>query len=268
MRKHPLTRHQVIIVGAGPAGLIISLMLAQKGIKSTILEKSHDIDRNPRASFYSSPTIYELRRAGLMEDIMKQAFVPDGVSWRIMGEPFEHVCTVVAENPPGKETMISLPLDELLPLMVDHLSRYPAGKVLLNHEVISIGQDEHKAWVDVQTPEGEKRFQADYVVGCDGANSKIRRELFGNSFPGFTWDKQIVATNASIPHRAFGLGSLRTKSANEFLNNRCTCPSSRISAGHHQRSRFILSTFRVSQIPSLWATASSRTQRCRLTDNR
>lgn len=172
-------------------------MLAQKGIKSTVLEKADDIDHNPRASFYSTPTIHELRRAGLMEDIMKKAFVPDGVSWRIMGNFSEMVCTLPAENPPGGETNISLPLDELLPIIADHLSRYPAGKVLFNHEVVSIGQDEEKAWVNVQTPDGEKRFEADYVVGCDGANSKIRRELFGNNFPGFTWDKQIVATNVS-----------------------------------------------------------------------
>lgn len=185
-------------MGAGPAGLIIALMLAQKGIQSTVVEKANDIDRSPRASFYSTPTIYELRRAGLMEDIMKDAFVPDGVSWRIMGEPFQEVCTVAAENPPGGETIISLPLDELLQLILDHLSKYSTGKVLLNHEVVSIGQDEGTAWVNVKTPDGEKKMTADYVVGCDGANSKVRRELFGNNFPGFTWDKQIVATNVSI----------------------------------------------------------------------
>lgn len=189
-------------MGAGPAGLLISLLLAQKGIRSTVLEKSHEIDRNPRASFYSAPTIHELRRAGLMGDVMRQAFVPDGVSWRLLGEPFTQVCALAADNPPGRETMISLPLDELLPIMVAHLERYQppgaGGQVLLNHEVLAIGQDAHRAWVHVRTPEGDKRFEADYVVGCDGANSKIRRELFGNSFPGFTWDKQIVATNVSL----------------------------------------------------------------------
>lgn len=172
-------------------------MLAQKGIRATVLEKSNELDRNPRASFYSTPTIHELRRAGLMEDIMKKAFVPDGVSWRIMGEPFQQVCTLASENPPGAETMISLPLDELLPLMTTHLARHPEGRVLFEHEVLGIGQDEEKAWVVVKTPDGEKRMEADYVVGCDGANSKVRRELFGNNFPGFTWDKQIVATNVS-----------------------------------------------------------------------
>ena len=176
-------------------------MLAQKGVSVTVVERGHEIDRNPRASFYNAPTIYELRRAGLMEDIMKNAFVPDGVSWRILeaanGEKtFEKVCTLLADNPPGNETHISLPLDELLPLMAEHLARHPSGKVLLNHEVLSVGQDEAKAWVDVKTPEGETRLEADYIIGCDGATSKVRRELFGNEFPGFTWDKQIVATNA------------------------------------------------------------------------
>lgn len=194
-------------MGAGPAGLILALLLAKKGISTTVLEKSTEINRNPRASFYSSPTIHELRRAGLMEDIMKAAFVPDGVSWRYLGgeRNFEEICMIPSDNSPGAETIISLPLDELLPLMTEHLSRYPSAKVLLDHEVLSIGQDQDKAWVDVKTPEGETRFQADYIVGCDGATSIVRRKLFGNNFPGFTWDKQIVATNVSHQHQSSGV---------------------------------------------------------------
>lgn len=129
---------------------------------------------------------------------MKKAFVPDGVSWRLMGEPFQQICTLPSENPPGKETIVSLPLDELLPIMAEHLAKCPSGTILFEHEVMSIGQDLAKAWVNVKTPQGLKRMEADYIVGCDGANSKIRRELFGNEFPGFTWDKQIVATNVSV----------------------------------------------------------------------
>lgn len=200
-------------MGSGPAGLLMSLLLAQKGIRSTVLEKAEGIDRNPRASHYTSPTIYELRRAGLMEDLMKDAFVPNGVSWRALDDPSEIISAVWADNPPGGETIVALPLDRLLPLIASHLARHPAGQVLFEHEVVSVGQDEGGAWVDVKTPAGgRRRMGADYVVGCDGANSKVRRELFGSSFPGFTWDKQIVATNVSAPGlagRSLGVGGAR-----------------------------------------------------------
>lgn len=91
---------------------------------------------------------------------------------------------------------MSLVLHDLDQLMLDEITSKYGGLILWKHKVVDIGQDEGKAWVDVETPEGKKRMEADYIVGCDGANSQIRRSLFGETnFPGFTWDKQIVATN-------------------------------------------------------------------------
>jgi 2-polyprenyl-6-methoxyphenol hydroxylase-like FAD-dependent oxidoreductase len=82
---------------------------------------------------------------------------------------------------------------------MEHLARQPTAEIRWSHKVLpTIGQDEPSAWVMVQTPNGERKFSADYIVGCDGANSQIRRSLFGNGdFPGMTWDEQIVATNVS-----------------------------------------------------------------------
>ena len=89
--------------------------------------------------------------------------------------------------------MISLPLDELLPLIGSHLDKQPTAEILWSHKVVSLGQDDNEAWVNVEEPNGEtERFPATYIVGCDGGGSKIRRELFGQSFPGRTWDEQIV----------------------------------------------------------------------------
>lgn len=105
---------------------------------------------------------------------------------------------------------MSLPLDALLPLLQSHLDRYENARTLLQHEVLALGQDDEWAWIDVKTPEGEKRMYATYAVGCDGANSKVRRELFGpGKFPGKTWDVQIVATNVCSLHPATILLSTR-----------------------------------------------------------
>ena len=95
--------------------------------------------------------------------------------------------------------MISLPLDELLPLIGSKLDNHSNAEILWSHKVTALGQDEQLAWVDVETSEGQKNLNATYIVGCDGGVSKVRRELFGQSFPGRTWDEQIVATNVYLP---------------------------------------------------------------------
>jgi 2-polyprenyl-6-methoxyphenol hydroxylase-like FAD-dependent oxidoreductase len=79
------------------------------------------------------------------------------------------------------------------------LDKQPTAEVLWSHTVTSLGQDDTCAWVDVETPSGAQRLTASYIVGCDGGGSKVRRELFGSSFPGRTWDEQIVATNVYLP---------------------------------------------------------------------
>ena len=95
-----------------------------------------------------------------------------------------------------------LPLNKLGRILCKHLLAQPTAEVLFNHKVVSLGQDQEKAWVEVELASGEKeKYEADYIIGCDGANSQIRRSLFGDlAFPGKTWDEQLVATNVSILH--------------------------------------------------------------------
>lgn len=91
-----------------------------------------------------------------------------------------------------------LPLDRLGQLLYEHIQRQPTAHVKWSHRVVKIGQDQEKAWVDIETPEGTVRSEGDYVIGCDGASSTVRRELFGPEYPGETLDAQIVATNVRI----------------------------------------------------------------------
>ncbi|KAM0717487.1 hypothetical protein Q7P37_007339 [Cladosporium fusiforme] len=188
----------VLIVGAGPSGLLLALLLARKGIKVTVLEKSRELDRQPRASYYGTPSLHEFARAGVLEDVEKEAFHAMGMSWRHADGSL--ICQIIDDDMPKEYRRLSLPLDSLLPLLQKHLDRHENARTLFGYEVIGLGQDEGRAWVDVKTDEGETRMYADYAVGCDGGNSTVRRKLFGpGKFPGKTWDVQIVATNTYYP---------------------------------------------------------------------
>lgn len=190
----------ILIVGAGPSGLLLALLLARKGIKVTVLEKSHELDRQPRASYYGFPSLHEFARAGILEDVEREAFHANGMSWRHADGT--QICQIIDDDMPKEHRRLSLPLDALLPLLQSHLDRCESAQTLLGHEVTGLGQDEGRAYVNVETERGEVRMYANYIVGCDGGNSKVRRELFGpGKFPGKTWDVQIVATNVCYFNR-------------------------------------------------------------------
>ncbi|KEF61519.1 uncharacterized protein A1O9_03086 [Exophiala aquamarina CBS 119918] len=185
---------KIIVVGAGPSGLLLALLLANAGINVQVLEAASKLDESPRATHYSWPALYELKRAGILEEVRERGFVTwGGIQWRNLEG------TLLARfNPDAilKDNRLHcLPLGKLCNLMKEHLDRRPNAEVKYMHRVSKIDQTEACARVWAQTPHGEQTFEADYVVGCDGASSQIRQALFGDDFPGRTWDEQIVATN-------------------------------------------------------------------------
>ncbi|KAK9424368.1 putative Para-nitrophenol 4-monooxygenase [Seiridium unicorne] len=200
----------VLIVGAGPAGMLLALMLGQAGVPVVLIDMAAGLDQNPRATHYGPPAMYELNRAGLGDDIRQEGFLPDGVCWRKLdGTPIASIHNGAFPDDPNR--MACLPLNRLGLIMQRHLEAQGKVDVRYGYKVIGIGQEETKAWVEVESPEGKQTLSASYIVGCDGANSQIRRSLFGDrEFPGRTWNEQIVATNPQVPPQIssrFGAGS-------------------------------------------------------------
>jgi 2-polyprenyl-6-methoxyphenol hydroxylase-like FAD-dependent oxidoreductase len=196
-KKDLLTASQVIVVGAGPAGLLLALMLAKKGISTRVVDAVEVLDNQPRATHYAPPAVHELHRAGVLDRIQAQGFVTRQVCWRkLSGEYIAGIDSGVLDG--TLDQVWCLPLDKVSKILYTELQLQPSAEVSWKHKVVSIGQSEEKAWVEVETDAGLKKLEADYVVGCDGANSIVRRLLFGDfNFPGKTWDEQIVATNVS-----------------------------------------------------------------------
>ncbi|KAK3312718.1 hypothetical protein B0H66DRAFT_643896 [Apodospora peruviana] len=193
---------KIIVVGAGPAGLLLALLLSKQGISVTVLDGADGLDPRPRATHYGPPAVRELRRAGVMDDVLAAGFQPGKICWRKLDGTYLTGLdnNVLGENHPDR--VACLPLDQLGPIIAAHLAKQTTAEVKWGHRVTGLGgQDDQKAWVDVLMTGGDgqttaKRLEADYIVGCDGANSQIRRSLHGDlNFPGKTWDEQLVATN-------------------------------------------------------------------------
>ena len=177
------------------------MLLAKKGISIQVLEAGTKLDEQPRATHYGISAFPILREAGIFDEVKAQGFEPRSVCWRKLDGT--RLTGSNKQLPLGEDlNMVCLPLNQLCKIIIQHLQNYPSSGILWSTKATKAGQDEHRAWVDAETADGVKRYEADYVIGCDGANSQVRRSLFGDQwdegFPGRTWDQQLVATNVSI----------------------------------------------------------------------
>ena len=175
---------------------MLGILLAKQGIKVQLVEAASDLDKNPRAAHYAPSAVYELNRAGVLDDVKRDGIHPDAVCWR---HPDGSFIAGIKSRFDIEFPMVCLPLDQLDVILMNHFLAQRDTEILWNHKVMSIEQDEDEARVQVEAPDGKKTFGADYIVGCDGANSQIRRSLFGDlNYPGETLKAQIIATNVSL----------------------------------------------------------------------
>lgn len=191
---------QVAIVGAGPVGFLAALGLARQGIEVTVLDAEPEVVRSPRAAVYYHTTLSILRKLGLSDDAHAIGFASTEfrMHWLETGEVMRSDMRDALD--PGQEFDHNLHFGQhlLAELVMEHLARLPNAQVLWNHRVTGLAQDGRKARLDVKTPDGAVRVEADWAIGTDGARSTVR-ELAGLPFEGMTWPDRFVATNIDYP---------------------------------------------------------------------
>jgi 2-polyprenyl-6-methoxyphenol hydroxylase-like FAD-dependent oxidoreductase len=192
----------VIVVGAGPVGMLTALALAQGGASVTVLEREPEIINSPRAAVYFPSTLIILEELGLLDELNAIGFqnrdfgthVPQfGYSSVVTTEPVEGI-PYDYQLHAGQHDVARVAMEHAVELGVE---------VLFDHEVTAIANDEDGVTVTVSTADGERTFSAAWLIGADGARSTVRR-LAGIEFEGHTWPERFVATNVKFDFRKLG----------------------------------------------------------------
>jgi putative polyketide hydroxylase len=177
----------VVIAGAGPAGLVAAVTLAHHGVRSLLVERNPGLSPLPRATAVSTRTMELLRswgleaqvRAGQLDITAVGAWAaeslasPEGALLPLGHPGFEEAA---AASP---TTLAAVPQDHLEPVLLCHLERLGLADVRFGTELIALDQDADGVTVTLaeRATGRETTARAGYVIGADGAHSRVRALL-------------------------------------------------------------------------------------------
>jgi len=179
------TGHAVVIAGGGPTGLMLAGELALAGVDVAIVERraSQELDGSRSRGLYPR-TIEVLDQRGIADRFLIQGQVTQRAG-------FSGAFLDISDLPTRHNYVLALGQERCEEILAGWVAEL-AVPTYREREVTGFAQD--VTGVDVELSEGQW-FRADYLVGCDGGRSLIRKAA-GIEFPG--WDPSINSLIAEV----------------------------------------------------------------------
>ncbi len=186
---------RVIIVGAGPAGLVTALGLAKKAIQVTLIDQDSGVNDSPRANAYLPSTIKVLDELGVLDDAKAAAVV--GYEYQLRFALTGNIGRLNHHSIEGLTPyayILFFGQHVLAEILLKHLNELPNVTISWNTAFTGVEQHADGVRVTVNTPAGPQTLEGAWLIGADGARSSVRRAI-GVEFDGFTWPECFMATN-------------------------------------------------------------------------
>ncbi|MFI8522633.1 FAD-dependent monooxygenase [Streptomyces sp. NPDC085481] len=198
----------VIIVGAGPVGLALSLALAAQDVPSVVLDESPGKEE-PRPA---RTVVLRADTAALVERLGCTTLRDEGVrwvGWRSLRrrQQTRHVTLDLglsgdagaADGTDGPAAPLHIPQHALARGLRDAITRQKLVSLVTDSRVDTVEQDEHGVSAHTRGPDGTW-WRGSHLVGCDGARSTVRK-LLGVRFPGRTAVERhaVAALRTELP---------------------------------------------------------------------
>ena len=177
----------VLIVGAGPTGLVLALWLTKLGVQVRIIDKIDRPGTTSRAVALTARTLEFYKQIGLADTIIAAGRkVPGGNFWTSGKQSAHLFLDRLGEGRTPYAFLLIYPQDEHERLLTDHLASLGVH-VERPTELVAIAEHDHGIRATLRkSGDSEEICDASYVAGCDGAHSTIRESL-KIGFPGGTY---------------------------------------------------------------------------------
>ncbi|HEX4044947.1 MAG TPA: FAD-dependent monooxygenase [Gammaproteobacteria bacterium] len=178
----------ILIVGAGPTGLVLALWLAQFGIASRIIDKDAGPGETSRAMGVQARTLELYQQIGLANEIIEKGIKANVFNIRKNGRrTFSFQLGEMGKGLSPFPYLLSFPQDDHEKVLIEHLQQVGIT-VERNTELIDFSQTTEHVQAILNTKQGLETIKIAYLCGCDGAHSIIR-EMLKIGFPGGTYSQ-------------------------------------------------------------------------------
>lgn len=176
----PEAGSDVLVVGMGPTGAVLALLLARAGARVTVVEREPEVFPRPRAVFFDDEIMRVFQGLDLASLVKNAAQPVRGMDLvNAQGELLYRYQAPQGPGPLGWEEGFMFHQPELERVLRSQLAKYSTVELLLGHTVEALEADASEARVEVREPKGHTmELKASFVVGCDGARS-VTREAIG-----------------------------------------------------------------------------------------
>ena len=188
----------VLVVGAGPTGLVLALWLKRSGVDVRIVDKAPGPGTTSRALAVHARTLENYRQLGLADEVVARGFEMRAANLWVRGE---HAARVplgdIGKGMSPFPFVVIYPQDKHEELLIEWLRR-EGVEVKRSTELVRLEERDDIVIATTKRADGaETTDEAAFVAGCDGAHSKVR-ELCGIGFPGGTYEHVFYVADVEI----------------------------------------------------------------------
>jgi 2-polyprenyl-6-methoxyphenol hydroxylase-like FAD-dependent oxidoreductase len=163
-----------VVVGGGPAGMMLGFLLARAGVQVVVLEKHADFLRDFRGDTIHPSTLELMHELDLLEEFLEQ---PHQKLAELRGVINGQTVPIAdfSRLPTHCKFIAFMPQWDFLNFLSSHAKRFPSFELRMEHEVTDlIIENNRVTGVRAKTPDGELDVRADLVFGADGRSSTVR----------------------------------------------------------------------------------------------
>jgi 2-polyprenyl-6-methoxyphenol hydroxylase-like FAD-dependent oxidoreductase len=193
----------VLIVGAGPTGLVLALWLTKLRVPVRIIDKTAEPGTTSRALAVHARTLELYRQLDLADAVVAKGYSVPGARLWLAGREAARISfeEIVSDLTPYAFLHI-FPQDEHERLLVARLEGLGI-RVERSTELLGYTDEGDRISARLRGPGGaESRMDAAFVAGCDGARSKVR-DVMGTGFPGGTYPQVFYVADVNGDGPAF-----------------------------------------------------------------